>query len=164
MATELHFSSDEFLRVISGGESLVIDSADGSELLAEADDVFTYIDSDFRNWDADEPGPATEQTAVCVYEMAKDATFAQMFGSLAPDVAKLCLAQAQIKGFVSKHRQWLRSDGYATFFLFKSHSHFFVARVRVRSDGRLRVYVYRFEYSCVWRAGHCRRVVVPQLA
>ena len=151
------------LRLISE-TPLVLDPTDGSQVLAEANDTFAYIDSDFRNWNADEPGLATEQTPVCIYEMVEDATFAQMFGSLAPDVAKLCLAQAQIKGFVSKHRQWLRSDGYATFFLFKSHSHFFVARVGVYSGGGLYVSVRRFEYSYVWFAGYCHRVVVPQLA
>ena len=152
------------LKLISGDERLVIGPTDGSELLAEATDVFAYIDPDFRNWGADEPGQSTEQAPVCVYEMAKDATFAQMFGSLALDAGKICLTQAQIKGFVSKHRQWLRSDGYAIFFLFRSHDQFFVARVGVCSDGKLGVNVSRFVDSNFWLAEDRRRLVVPQLA
>ena len=154
--------SPTILRLISE-KPLVLEPTDGSQILADAGDTFAYIDSDFRNWNADEPGPATQQAQVCVYEMAKDATFAQMFGSLAPDVGKLCLTQAQIKWFVAKHRDQLRSDGFTTFFLFKSHDHFFVAGVRVSSDG-LEVSVYRFEDSGVWDAEDRRRVVVPQLA
>ena len=95
--------------------------------------------------------------------MAKDATFAQMFGSLKADLDKLCLTQHQIKTFCEKHQNLLRADGYGTFFLFKGEGQFFVADVRVRSDG-LRVYVYRFGYDFVWHAGGRHRVVVPQLS
>ncbi len=155
--------SSTILHLISNAP-LVLDPADGSELLAEANNVFAYIDPDFQNRGAGEPGPSTEQTKVCVYEMAKNATFVQMFDSLAPDTGKLCLTQAQIKQFVVQHRDRLQSDGFATFFLFKSHDHFFVADVSVRSGGGLRVYVRRFGHSRVWHAGSCPRVVVPQLA
>ena len=152
------------LRLISGGEILVIEACDGTEILADASDVFPLIDSDFRNWGADEPGPATVDTKAAVYEMDKDAAFSQMFGSLSGDVSKLCLTQAQIKGFVKKHRRWLRTDGLATFFLFQSRGHLFVAGVYVLAAGRLKADVLRFEYSRVWGAVNRHRVVVPQLA
>ncbi len=152
------------LRLISAGQKLAVDACDGTETLADASDVFDIIDPDFRNWGADEQGPATVATGVAVYEMDKDATFSQMFGSLSGDVRELCLTQAQIKGFVKKYRQWLRTDGFATFFLFQSRDQLFVAYVSVRSDGRLKVHVYRFERSFVWSAGLRRRLVVPQLA
>ena len=154
----------EFLKLISGDQCLVIDPADGLGILAKANDLFAYIDSNFKNWGADEPGKATGETPARVYEMVKDATFTQMFGSLSSDLSNLCLTQDQIIGFVKKHRQWLRSDGYATLFLFKSHEFFFVAHVGVVSDGKLEVRVHRFVYSNVWDAGYRHRVVVPQLA
>lgn len=149
---------------ISGNESLILDECDGSEILADASDMFTWIDDDFRNYGADQKGPATGKTPVHIYEMTKDATFVQMFGSISADMRKICLTQAQIKGFVRKYRNWLRTDGYATFFLFESNGHFFVASVNVNSDGNLKVHVRRFEYSDVWSAEDRRRVVVPQLA
>lgn len=161
-----------FLRLISGEESIVIDptdATDGREILAEADGLFVYFDPDFRNWRADEPGQPTGETVVDVYEMKKHATFQQMFGSLGADprqpetVRRLCLTQPQIKGFVRKHRLWLREDGYGTFFLFESYGRFFVAYVDVHSDGGIRVRVYRFEDSRVWRADFRHRLVVPRL-
>lgn len=155
---------NQFLKIISGDKSLVLDVVDGTEILAKVKEMFAYIDSDFRNWKADEKGPATEKTPVVVYEMVKDATFMQMFGSLSSDPRKLCLTQAQIKNFVQKYRDWLRVDGWATFFLFESHNNFFVAHVHVNSDGSLSVYVYRFGHSYVWRAGNRHQLVVPQLA
>lgn len=161
---------NDFLRLISGDESVVIDPTDGKEVLANADDLFDYIDSDFRNWRADEPGQPTGETPVEIYEMIGDATFTQMFGSLGADrripasMRKLCLTQAQIKGFVKKHRNWLRADGYGTFFPFVSYGQFFVARVDVSSGGGLRVCVLRLGHSGVWRAAGRHRVVVPQLA
>lgn len=156
---------EAILRLISGGESLVLDAVDGTEILADAKDVFPGgIDSDFVNWVANEPGRPTAETPVDVHEMTKDATFSQMFGELNADVRKLCLTQHQIKSFAKKHRGWLRTDGYGTFFLFESEGHFFVADVGFNSSDDLRVLVDRFEYSDVWSAGLRPRLVVPQLA
>jgi len=154
--------SNQFLKLISDGQELIIDATDGKEILADAKDVFAWIDNDFVNWGANEPGQSTEATSVQVYEMTKDANFNNMFESLG-NPENLCLTQAQIKGFVKKHRDWLRTDGYGTFFLFKSNGNMFVADVYVSSDG-LYVNVYRFGYSFVWDAEYRHRVVVPQLA
>ena len=73
-------------------------------------------------------------------------------------------SQHQIKNFVKKHRNWLRTDGYATFFLFESHGNFFVADVSFHSDGRFRVRVRKLGSDDVWGAEFRRRVVVPQVA
>ncbi|MCK9379129.1 MAG: hypothetical protein M0P97_03210, partial [Candidatus Moranbacteria bacterium] len=118
---------NEFLRLIFAGENLTLDECDGSEVLADASDVFASIDLDFKNWNADEQGMATGETPIAVHELVKDANFSQIFGSLSPDVSRLCLTQAQIKNFVKKYRDWIRKDGYATLFLFKSNNQFFVA-------------------------------------
>jgi len=153
-----------YLKLIPGAESLMLDATSGEKIIAEAKDVFSYIDSDFKGWKADEKGSATEETAVGVYEMTEDATFAQMFGSLSPDINKLCLTQEQIINFCQKHRQHLRKDGYGTFFLFKSNNRFFVAHVRFDSDDTLEVFVNGLGVDRVWNAGSRRRVVVPRLA
>lgn len=153
----------KYLKLISV-EPLILDSADGEKILAEAKDLFEYIDSGFRDWGADEKGPATKETPVCVYEMAKDATFSQMFSLLSSDKSKLCLTQAQIIEFVKKYRNWLQADDYATFFLFESNGQFFVADAVACSDGALGVSVSRFKDSHVWSAENRRRLVVPQLA
>ena len=155
---------NQFLKLISGGHSLTLDAVDGKEILVDAKDVFAYIDSDLKKWGVNEKGSATGEIPVNVYEMTKDATFSQIFGSLSSDVRSLCFTQAQIKGFVKKHRNWLRTDGYGTFFLFKSHGECFVADVLFLSDDSLGVHVYRFDFAHVWLVRRRRRVVVPQLA
>jgi len=153
-----------YTKLISGDESLILDAVDGTEIMANAADVFAAgIDPDLKNWGADEPGQPTAETPVVVREMCEDATFAQMFGELNPNVSKLCLTQHQIINFVKKHRQHLRADRYATFFLFKSQDNFFVACVNVFSSDELDVYVVRFENSNVWSAERRPRLVVPQL-
>lgn len=150
--------------LFSKGESIIIDACKGKETLADAKDVFkSGINSDFKNWNTNKPSKNTEETAVQVHEIVKDSTFVQMFGSLGTDLDKLCLTQSQIKNFCKKHSNWLRTDGYATFFLFKVDNQFFVADVYVRSDG-LVVYVRRFEDNNVWVADRAYRVVFPQLA
>lgn len=155
---------ESFLRLISGGQELMLDAVDGTATLFEAKDVFAWRDPDFENWEANESGRATSETPVEVRELVGDATFAQMFGELNVDVRKLCLTQHQIKEFVQRHRNWLRTEGYATFFLFESKRHFFVAYVNFHSDGSLYVYVFRFEHDFVWHAERRHRVVVPRLA
>ena len=154
-----------YTRLISGGEKLIIDAASGDEMLMDAKELFQAgIDSDFVNWGADEKGSATPETAVEIREMIENATYAQMFGELSGDVNNLCFTHHQIKNFVKKHRNWLRQDGYATFFLFKSKGHCFVASVHFYSDGSLCVNVSRFGYDDRWNAGNRHRLVVPRLA
>jgi hypothetical protein len=152
------------LRIISGDYPLTIDAVDGTEILADAKDVFVGgIDPDFKNWSADEIGNPTAETPVDVHEMTRDATFSQIFGELNSDVRKLCFTQAQIKNFVKKYRNWLRTDGYATFFLLKSKGNFFVADV-VDSDGELFVNRRQLDDPGIWAGGYHRRVVVPRPA
>jgi hypothetical protein len=151
-----------FLKWFSKDKFIIIEKCDGTETLAQAEKVFkSGIDPDFKNWKLDKASEETKETAVEVHEIIKDSTFAQMFGSLGTDLDKLCLTQHQIKSFCKNHPNWLRKDGYGTFFLFKVDGNFFVAYVRVRFDC-LDVYVHEFEYDDVWGAGYLPRVVVPQ--
>ncbi|MBI4709044.1 MAG: hypothetical protein HY764_02490 [Candidatus Portnoybacteria bacterium] len=157
-----------FLKCISGNESLVIDAVDGSKLLKDAKDTFAEIDPNFKNWGADASGWETPETPVRVYRMKKDATFAQMFGSLGYNVEKIYLCQDQILNFVRKYQAWLRTGGYATFFLFQSKENLFVAKVYFTSlhslYDSLSVRIYQFGHIRIWRADKHRRVVIPQLA
>ena len=151
------------LKLISEAHEIIIETCDGSQTIATAKETFkSGIDSDFKSWGTNKAGASTEKTPVQVHEMVKDATFAQMFGSLGIDLDKLCLTQHQIKTFCEVHKEWLRKDGYATFFLFKVDEQFFVASVHVSSDG-LYVRVCRFGDDRVWRAENFLRMVVPQL-
>ena len=152
------------LKCISEAQEIFIETCDGTQTIATAKETFkSGIDGDFKAWGTNKPGQSTEKTAVQVYEMTENATFAQLFGSLGTDLDKLCLTQHQIKLFCEVHKEWLRQDGYGTFFLFKVEDQFFVARVFVCSGG-LRVSARRLEGDGVWDAGSRRRVVVPQLA
>ncbi|MEK7572239.1 MAG: hypothetical protein AAB493_00010 [Patescibacteria group bacterium] len=152
-----------YLKLLSGAETLMLDVLDGKETLATAKEVFpSGIDGDFKNWGINKAGIITKETVVDVHELVKDGTFAQMFGSLGTDLDKLCLTQHQIKNFCKKHPNWLRKDGYVTFFLFKVEDQFFVACVGVNSDG-LHVDVDRFESDYVWDAEFSLCVVVPKL-
>ena len=153
------------LQLLSTSLIIIVPACDGTQTIAQAKGTFlSDIDSNFKNWNLDNPGKETGEAGVQVHELVQDATFSTMLGSLGvgSGLNKLCLTQHQIKAFCEQHSSWLRTAGYATFFLFKENNEFFVARVRVRSDG-LRVYVYRFEDAYVWDADFQHRFVVPQL-
>jgi len=163
--TKLVESISGYLRLISGAESITLDPTDGNETIAQAKDLFTAgIDADFRNYGCDVASDPSGPTSVTVHEMVKDGDFRAIFGSLSEKLDTLCLKQTQIIQFVQKHRKWLRTEGYATFFLFKVGDEFFVARVYVNSVDRLLVHVLRFMHGHVWAAKSRFRVVVPQLA
>lgn len=152
------------LHLISGEEKLVLDATDGKAVISNASYVFDgYIDPDFRYWGANEASGPTPETPVAVHEIVKGATFKQMFNSLGAARETLCLTHSQIIGFAKKHRDWLQTDGYATFFLFQSEEQFFVAYVQISDDDKLGVHVYRFRYDRVWSAECRHRVIVLQL-
>jgi hypothetical protein len=153
------------VKLISGAETLELDKTDGKATIAKAKDTFPgYIDGNFEGWGCDVKSEPTGKTRVSVHEMVKDGTFAQIFGGMSDDLNSLCLTQPQIIHFVEKHKKWLRTDGYGTFFLFKVGEELFVADVGFGGYGRLEVSVLRFSYGNVWHAEYGHRVVVPQLA
>lgn len=119
--------------------------------------LFSYVDSDFTNYGASEKYPDVARARnFSVLELTEDMTFEQMFTN--PE--SQWMTQGQILSFVEDNKDKLSKEWY-TFFLFKSKGKFFVARVRVDSDG-LDASVRRFEDGRVWGAGPRRRVVVPQ--
>lgn len=153
-------SRNQILTRIHAGAEIAATS--GYETIARATDIFTgYLDPDFVRWNTDERGVATGPAKADVYEMdRKDATFREMFTSLG-DPESLVLSQGQIIDFCKRHRDLLRQDGYATFFLFKAHGELFVAGVDV-GGGKLLAYVRRFGLGSRWCADYRPRVVVPQ--
>ncbi len=154
---------NQILRPLSSGETLTIPACDGTQTLAQAKETFlAYLDPDFKNWGLDKQGNPTEEMKVRVYEMVKNATSAQMLGSLGNDRDKLCLTQHQIKTFCEKHANWFRANSYGIFFPFKVEDQFFVVRVHMYS-GNLFANIFWFDDSNMWRAGNQHRVVVPQL-
>ncbi|MBA4320422.1 MAG: hypothetical protein C0412_18650 [Flavobacterium sp.] len=154
---------NSYLKLISDGKKVILASTDGKETITNAQKIFpSGIDSDFKNWNLDVPSASTEETKIQVFEIIKDGTFKDIFGSFGENLDRLCLSQAQIISFVKDHSKWLRKDGYKTFFLFKMSGEYFVARVDLRFAG-LNVYVHRFSYDNVWPAENRPRIVVPQL-
>lgn len=158
------YCADDFnLELISGGQLLTVDAVDGNAILADAYDVFDYIDPRFKKLGADEKGVATEETNVEVYTLGKIETFSQAFCPFSFDLRRLCLTQDQIKNFVEKYRSWFCVDGLQKLFLFESKFNYFVAIVSF-IDGKLGVYPYRFAGRLIWFTSRNHRVVVPKLA
>ena len=153
------------VKLISGVETLTLGPTDGKETIANAGDVFTWgIDGDFKNWGCNVKSAPTKEQAVQVHELIKHGTFEKIFGGMSDDLDSLCLTQPQIIQFVKKHKKWLRTDGYGTFFLFKVGDEFFVAGVDPDSGGGPHASVDRLSDDYVWNAAYRHRFVVPQLA
>jgi hypothetical protein len=152
------------LRLISGREQLILGPTGGNDTLPRATDVFSYIDSNFKNWACDVEEEGTEATAVQVYEIVENVTLHEMFAGFDAEADHLSLTQAQIKQFVKRYPDWLKKGGNGTFFLFKVGSEFFVAVVYFFSDGRLGVRARRFSLDRIFLAEKRHRLVIPHLA
>jgi hypothetical protein len=151
---------NERLKLISGDEPLVLESDDGQETLAQATDVFRYIDSNFKLWHCDVAAPPTKETAVQVYEMVRNSSFQELFGGFGVALDSLALTQPQIKQFAKLYPNWLKKGGNGTFFLFKVGNEFFVAAAYFFSDGRLGVRVRGLTLERVFRGEKRHRLVV----
>ena len=151
------------LRLISGGQKIMIEALDGKAYISDAKKTFkSFIDGDFKDWGLNQSGPATAETLLDISEMVGDGTFVQIFSNISSDLEKLVMTQAQIIRFCEKHPTWLSQKGCATFFLTKVGEEYFVVYVFVRSGG-LDVPVNRLGNDYVWHGEDRHRVVSPQL-
>ena len=148
------------LRLLSGNEPLVLGPTDGQETLAQATEVFRYIDRNFERWNCNTAGLPTNETVVQVYEMVTDCTFQEMFDSFGIPIDSFALTQAQIKQFTMLYPNWLKRGGNGTFFLFKVDGEFFVSAVYFFSDGRVGVRLRGLALERVFRAQKRHRLVV----
>lgn len=162
----MHQNESKPLKLISGGMRVGIGATNGTETLATAHDVFSSISPDFKNWGCDKAEQATPEVAVLVYEQSEDATYPKIFGSVDQNLDHLVLTTPQIKNFVVNHaKDYLLEAEWTCFrFLFKMGNEFFVADVRVLSDGYRAVRVTRFLDGSVRHADYHHRIVVPQVA
>ncbi|MGC9611065.1 MAG: hypothetical protein ABSE68_02505 [Minisyncoccia bacterium] len=101
------------------GEPVVLRAANGMEVIANAEDVFSVIDTDFKECST-EFGPGRKETPVQVCEVVKDSPFERVFTSLSSDLKKICLTQHQIKMFCREYAERLRGDEYGTYILFET--------------------------------------------
>jgi len=151
------------VKLISGAKILELEETDGKETIAEASETFTSGIYGFTKPEGSKAVPTNKATAQ-VFEMVKDGTYAEIFGGMNNDLNSLCFTESQIIQFVKKHRKWLRTDGYGTFFLYKEgEDFFFVADVVLYSGGPF-VFRYPLSLDDVWGAEYRPRIVVPQLA
>lgn len=156
------------LKLISGGEEIEVSETDGTETIAEAREVFTWgIDGDFQRWGTNVPSKPTPKAKAQVFEMVGDGDFKTIFNIPTRTLDSLAWEQSQVVDFVRKHKKWLRTGGYATFFLFKvqkegEETKFFVAFVSLGSGCRPGVDCSRFDSDGVWYAEYRRRIVIPQ--
>jgi hypothetical protein len=165
---------NNIMRLISAGHALRLKSSDGSCLICEAKETFkAYIDPDFVKWGINKTGIASAEMSVQVHDMIEDGTFMDIFQALPGTWGQKWLPQDKVVDFCDTFPNWLRQEGFATFFLVKKDEnrpidekkpgdHLVVVCVSVDDDG-LDVDVYRLEGASVWYGGPRHRVVSPQL-
>lgn len=155
--------SNMIIKLISAAKRIVIAATNGTETLASAHDVFSYIDPAFKNWGCDKAEQATPEVAVDVYEQIEDTTYPKIFGSVDENLDRLVLTTPQIKSFiVNRAKDYLLDAEWTCFrFLFKVGDEFFIADVRVLAGGDRAVRVTRFLDGSVRHADYRHRIVVP---
>lgn len=153
---------NEHLKLLSGPQPLMLGATDGLAILGEATSVFAYIDSYFKRWGCDVAQLPTPAMRMQVYELVRDSTIAEMFGSPGAELDALCLTQSQIIRFVKDFPDWLRQEGHGTFFLIRAGEKHFAAPVFLFHDGRLGVHLRPYSLARRFRAGKRHRLVLPE--
>ena len=146
--------------------SVTIGPIDGTEILASAQDIFNYISPDFKNWGCDKPESPTPDITVDVYEQTEDAEYKNIFESIDQNIDHLVLTTPQIKSFIINNAKdyILSTEEWTCFrFLFKANDEFFVADVRILSDGNRDVRITRFLDESVRHAKYRHRIIVRTL-
>lgn len=159
-------ANKNILRLISGDKILTIDAVDGTETLASAEKLFSYVDHNFIEYKANRRGPATKKTPVKVYTLTQKVTFPQMFNEFhTDDIKRLFFTQHQIKNFITKHRKWLQEEGYGTLFPLISQDNLFIVRVIFIPGVDLRVRLYRLfgKDPEIWKTDYPAILMVPKL-
>ena len=163
------------IEIISPKEGLMIPKDSDKITIAKSNDVFQHIDPDFVSWGLNKPDKPAGESRVKVGEMRENADFREMFYFLAGNediksLKKVCLlTQGQARNSVKLHHNWLRTDGFATFFLIakkpaKKEKDFFVASVGVHASGELHVGLFEFRDGYRWLADYRHRLFVPHTA
>lgn len=147
-----------YLKSISLDEDVFIDETNGKETLAQAEDLFSDIDPDFKKWNLDVSSESKTSTKVQVLELIKDGVLKDIFESFGKNLDSICLTQHQIKDFCFKHRE-LMSLNSRTFFLFKVRNEYFVAIATVRLFG-LHICVVPFLRNYPYSGGNYNFVVL----
>lgn len=96
-----------------------------------------------------------------VYQMADDATWDQMFGSLSQNSDAMCLTESQIIAYCEMNRDKLRTNRDGTFFLLKSGSNLFVTDLDPHV-GKPSVQLYRFARSRICHGVGRHHLVVAE--
>jgi hypothetical protein len=95
--------------------------------------------------------------------MITGGTIVQIFNEIDTNLDKLVMSQKQIKRFFDKYSNWLyQHEGYATLFLAKENTKYFVVSLSFDSL-KWHVCTKPFNNSYIWFDIHRCRVVSPRL-
>jgi hypothetical protein len=152
-----------YLKLISGGEEIIISETDGEDIITYAKNTFPgFSDPDFANC-RDTKDQPTKEIKVRVFEQIRDGTPAQIFGGFGENLDRLCLTRGQIIRFVEDNSKWFgMRDCFTTSFLFKKNGKHSVARV-YNGGGMLKVFADSLSGDRFCVAKDHYRFVVPQL-
>lgn len=156
--------SDRCIKRISEGKRVVIEATDASEASISVDEIFSYVDPVFKNWDLDSAKQASPEAVIEVYEQTEDAGYPKIFSSLGRDLDSLVVSAPQIKSFIlnAAKEYLLEGEKWTCFrFLFKTNNEFFIADIRILADGGREVRTTPFSDGSVRHAQYHHRIVVP---
>ena len=120
------------------------------------------MEMSLQNYIQSKPNRATVETLLEVRELIENATLAKIFTKISCDLNKIAMSMAQIVCFCEKHSNFLREEGYATFFLTRIGNEFFVIFVCQENRG-LSAGMKRIDFlpQCFAESKH--RVVTPRI-
>jgi len=152
-------SQTTYLRMLSD-MPITISHTTGDRTIAKSDRIFRrHIDHSFEKIGQSHLAVQKTNTSLCVYDLVKDGSFKDFFGSLPSNLDQLCLTQDQLIQFCEEYSESY-VDGHTVFFLLKESSYFQVASVSGTSSDSM-ICLHYFKLQSIWEVADKLRLVVP---
>lgn len=149
-----------YLKPICEDLKLFIETCDGSKGLADATDLFTWINPNVRSTATWIP---TQKTRVEVYEILKKVQFMQILNSLKRGREGLFFTPHQIKKFVANNLGWLKDSKCDVFFFFEMNDEVVGAHPFFGKDYHVDLYFTQPNEKPLLLRGFMPRLIVPYI-
>lgn len=133
--------TSEYLKLVGGMEALALEPTTGQRSYGYlVNDSGSWVSPDFRKYGCNVPGFPTEAGNVQVYELIKQGTLEQIYGSMGRTLDEMCLSQEQIFQYNQTYRNLHAPQTYSRF-LFKVGNEFFIAQTMPMFEAGFNIYL-----------------------
>lgn len=124
------------------------------KLLKDQKELFSYIDSDFENWNIDEG--VSDSVPLKAVKQEKNFRFSDVFSK------NDYVSQEDVIKWIEENKQEILKTGYYYFFLLMNSQGVRFFAYAFKYYGKVELFVHEFTDDDVWRAEYGNVIILPQ--